>query len=513
LLGSLAARVSRDEEGVSGEVREQVKNSSVIGRIAAVVALAVAVVAVFVLLSGGEEEYSVTAEFQNAGQLVNGNEVVVGGTAVGTVKEIELGPEGQAMVSFSVGEEYAPLRRGTTATIRSPSLSQIAGRQVQLTIPADSTAGEEIEAGGTLTSSETVSAVDLDQLFNTLSPKTIKDFKHVIQGFELSYDGVGEQANKGLRYLNPFLSTSRRLFGELTSDQAALERLIVDTSKLSGALAERSTDISALVGNLNRMMNAIGDRKERLAAAIAQFPDFMRQANTTFVNLRAALDDVDPLVDASKPVAVELRPFLAKLRTAADDAVPTIRDLDAILRRRGKANDLVELALIQPKLTDVAVGSGSPDCGPGTEDPEDLQIAADDDYTQGSFGEAVCSLTNGETNLEFFRAYTPELVGWFDDFGHSGAVDGFGGIGRIATTFNTFSVSNPGGFPDLTQPLTPDELFASLDTDNNRRCPGGNERPVSDIDPSDTSVPFTDGGALTDGEPGDCDPSHVLPGP
>ena len=61
----------------------------------------------------------------------------------------------------------------------------------------------------------------------------------------------------------------------------------------------------------------------------------MRNANTTFVNLRAALDDVDPLVNASKPVAAELRPFLATLREAAADAVPTVRDLDAIVRRPG----------------------------------------------------------------------------------------------------------------------------------------------------------------------------------
>ncbi len=36
----------------------------------------------------------------------------------------------------------------------------------------------------------------------------------------------------------------------------------------------------------------------------------MRNFNTTSVNLRATLDDVDPLVDASKPVAVALQPVL-----------------------------------------------------------------------------------------------------------------------------------------------------------------------------------------------------------
>ena len=107
------------------------------------------------------------------------------------------------------------------------------------------------------------------------------------------------------------------MFAELSSDQAALERLLVDGAQFAGALADRSTDVSQLVGNLNRMMNAIGDRKLELARAIGLLPPFLRNANTTFVNLRAALDDVQPLVIASRPVARELLPFLVELRATA----------------------------------------------------------------------------------------------------------------------------------------------------------------------------------------------------
>jgi phospholipid/cholesterol/gamma-HCH transport system substrate-binding protein len=494
------------------EDEEEEEGSRTAGFVAVVALLGFAVFAYLLLFQG--DRYQVTAQFQNAGQLVKGNEVVVGGSKVGTVDAVELGPHNEALVTFSLDDQYAPLHRGTVATIRSPSLSQIAGRQVQLTLPPDSSEGDEIADGGTLTQEETVSAVDLDQLFNTLDPKTIKDFKHVIQGFDESYEGVGPQANRGFKYLNPFLSTSRRLFQELDSDQTAFENLIVDSSHLSGALAARAPDISALVGNLNRMMNAIGDRKERLALAISELPDFMRNANTTFVNLRSTLDDVDPLVDASKPVAVELQPFLAKLRAAAADAVPTVTDLDAIIEKPGQANDLVELTSLQPKLTDAGVGTGSPDCGKGPENADDLKTPADDDFTQGAFGEAVCSLDNSELNLSFFRAYTPELVGWFNDFsGGSGYTDGIGGIGRVETIANAFSISGPAGTPNLADPLTPDEIQAAMDTGNVAKCPGAEERPVTDIDPSDTSVPFTDGGALTDGGPGHCDPDAVQPGP
>jgi phospholipid/cholesterol/gamma-HCH transport system substrate-binding protein len=481
------------------------------GRLVGGATVLLAVVAAVVLLTGSSS-YEVTAEFENAGQIVKGNEVIVGGAAAGSVKEIDLGPGGTALITFSVDEPFAPLREGTVVTIRSPSLSQVAGRQLQLSLPAAERAGAEIPSGSTIPQESTVAAVDVDQIFNTLDERTIRSFKRVIQGFERSTEGVAQEANRGFRYLNPMLSTSREVFSELAANDPALEQLIVNGSRLSGALADQRADVSAMVGNLNRMMNALGDRKQRLAESIRLLPDFMRRSNTTFVNLRATLDDVDPLIDASIPTARALRPFMAELRGAARDAVPTLRDLSALIKRPGTANDLIELQRLQPRLARRALGTGFPDCGPGPDNPEDLQMPADDDFTQGAFGESICSLTNGERNLEFFRAYTPELVGWFDTFSHSGYVDAIGGVGRISTTFNAFSPSASLA-PNLGELLSPAEQLARLSTGNNRRCPGANERPVGSPDPGDDSVPFTDHDHLTDGKPGECDPSQVAPGP
>jgi phospholipid/cholesterol/gamma-HCH transport system substrate-binding protein len=94
-------------------------------------------------------------------------------------------------------------------------------------------------------------------------------------------------------------------------------------------------------------------------------------------------------------------------------------------------------------------------------------------------------------------------VGWFDDFSHSGIYDANGGIGRINTTFNSFSAATP-GLPSLFQPpIDPSTVFGSLlDTGNTERCPGANER-----NPGDGSTPFTEGGRL------DCDPNQIPVGP
>ena len=480
----------------------------------------VAIVAVFALviwlvfLRGGNE-YTVTAEFSNASQLVEGNEVTIGGVGVGKIDRIDLGDEGQALVTFTVDDDHAPLYRGTTATVRWRSLSSQAAREVQLTVPPEGAEAEMIEDGGTLGLSETVGEVDIDQFFNTLDDETVKGLKRVIQGFERSYEGVEKNANKGFQYLSPLLYQSRRTFAELTADDAMLEQFLVNASKFSGALADRSSDVSQLVGNLNRMMNAIGDQREALAEAISLFPPFLRSANTTFVNLRATLDDVEPLVVATRPVAEELDPYLTELQGFARGAVPTVRDLAATVRRSGKGNDLVELQKLQPRVTRRAVGEGSPDCGPHTGEREDVLVAADDDFDQGAFGEAVCSLRNGDENLAFFRAYAPELVAWFDGFSHSGYGDALGAVGRVSLTLNTFTASVPGlpGLPNLADLDTPAEQLDALTVGHDQRCPNSAERPVGDLNPGDDSVPFTDDGALTDGDGGDCDPNQIIPGP
>ena len=467
-------------------------------------AVVAALVVVGFLVFGNGSSYTVTAAFQNASQLVKGNQVVVAGVPVGSIEDITLGPHGEALVKFSVESDYAPLRSGTTAQIRETSLSSVAGRQIQLTLPPSNSSAPYIPSGGELPLSDTTSEVDLDQLFNTLSPRTIKDFKHVIQGFDISYEGSAKQANQGFRYLNPVLSTSRRVFDELTSNTPVFERLLVDTSSLSGALAQRAPEITQLVHNISVTMNALASQKVALAATVHKLPGFMRQANTTFVNLRAALNDLDPLVSASKPVADRLRPWFHILRHTAHDAVPTITDLQNIIRRPGSQNDLVELTRDAVPLAKAGVGSGSPNCGanPST----DYLQAADNNFKQGALGESLCALKNGLPALAFFRPYTPELVGWFNDFGTSGITDANGGIGRIGTTINPFSFSTP-GFPIVTPGtvLTPQQILAGLDTNNARRCPGNLERTAED-----RSNPFTDGGNLTAGPTG-CLPTQTAP--
>ncbi len=146
---------------------------------------------------------------------------------------------------------------------------------------------------------------------------------------------------------------------------------------------------------------------------------------------------------------------------------------------------------------------------------DDVLVAADDDFTQGAFGESVCSLRNGEDNLEFFRAYAPELVAWFDGFSHSGYADALGGVGRVVDDRQHLLAPPCRACPNLLDLPTHGQRAARRAHDRPRPALPrlGRAARRRDLDPGDDSVPFTDDGHLTDGEGGDCDPDQIIPGP
>ena len=127
---------------------------SIVARAAALGALVlIAILAALLLLGdGGDNTYRL--RFETGGQLVPGNEVRIGGSPVGSVNSIELTDDNQAEIEVSVAE---PITEGTTAVIRSTSLSGIANRYVSL-VPGP---GAALDENAVLTGEQTTTPVDL----------------------------------------------------------------------------------------------------------------------------------------------------------------------------------------------------------------------------------------------------------------------------------------------------------------------------------------------------------------
>jgi phospholipid/cholesterol/gamma-HCH transport system substrate-binding protein len=212
------------------------------------------------------------------------------------------------------------------------------------------------------------------------------------------------------------------------------------------ALAQRRRHLRGAVSNLGTTFSALGRQKEALADSVDRLPPFLRRANSTFVDLRAALDDVDPLVDAAKPVAVRLQPFLAQARGFARDGAPTIRDLSRTISAPGANNDLIEAFGSFPPLATSALDA----------------TRANGAVRRAAFPETAAALRAAAPTIGLGRPYTPDFVGWLDDFSTTGAYDALGEFSRAWINLSEF-LYGPG--PKLHQ-------F--------RRCPGADEEPAAD---------------------------------
>jgi phospholipid/cholesterol/gamma-HCH transport system substrate-binding protein len=443
------------------------------------VVVAVAAVAVVLLRPGGSS-YVVHARFQSASQLVKGDLVQVAGAEIGAVKAIKLTPNGEADIKMAITDDrYKPLHLGTEATIRQASLSGVANRYIDLRLPGGNP--PKIDSGGVIGEDHTTTAVDLDQLFNTFDPKTRDALRRLIRGYGTAYGGRGKEANPGFLYLNPSLAASSRLFKELNRDTPLLRDFVVNSSRLVTTIAERRDDLAGLVDHLATTTTAIGREKASLADAIHNFPAFMRRANSTFVNLRSTLDDLDGLVSDSKPVAKKLLPFVRALRPLADEARPTLRDLSALIQRAGKRNDLVELTKSSVPVRDIGVG-------PVNRNGKDRP---------GALPASTSALKDSVPELGYARPYAVDLLGWFDDFSHSGVYDALGGASRasahvsLPTNVNGY-IPGGAGLKDLLLPLVNGQAV-SLNQRN--RCPGAIERgeawkPAPDYPCDESQVPI-----------------------
>ncbi len=443
-------------------------------RIAGVGVIVLIAVVAAVVLMGGKETHSYKLVFETAGQLVNDNDVQVGGRRIGSVKDIQLTNDNRAEITVEVEEPYAPLHQGTTAIIRATSLSGVANRYISLSPGPDN--ASELADGEVIPEDQTTSIVDLDQLFNTLDAPTRRGLARTIQGFGTWYAGRGLEANAAAQYFSPALNTTRELIEKLNADQPALEALLQNTSQVVASLATESGTLTDAVSNANASLGAIADENASLAQALDLLPQTLRRGSTTFVNLRAALDDVDKLVAAAKPASKNLAPFLATLRPLLIEAQPTISQLAKLARQPGPNNDLTDLLNTAPGLAKVA--------GPG-------------------FKNQTQALNDSLPVLSFIRPYTPDFVGWLRDFGQSATnYDANGHFARIAPAFNAFRYDQ--GSNTLI-PLPPALRKPGLDNGVSvvPRCPGAAVQP-----PADGSAPWRDvSGTL------DCDPSIFLPGP
>jgi phospholipid/cholesterol/gamma-HCH transport system substrate-binding protein len=456
------------------DISTAVRHPSRAPRMLAVLALLlVAAVLGWLLLRGSSHHYRLV--FSSAGQLVKGDLVRIGGTPAGKVTSVGLSDDDQAEIDVDVDKGYGPLHEGTSATIRAEGLTGVASRYVDIS-PASQTR-PALDDDALIRGDRTTAIVEIDQLFDSLDPRTRDGLRGLIRGSADWYDGRESAANVSAQQIPKALAELSQVADEITSDSATFEQFLVKTGDALGTVADHRDQLTGLVSNTRQTADALASDTASLSTALHEVPIALESGSDAFEQLRPALTDLRKLTDSTQANTKDLKSFLEDLTPVLQEATPTIGELRRMFAQPGAANDLLDALKDLPAI--------------GRE-------------TDRTFPSGEKALRQSTPIFSFARPYIPDIVAWTRGYAAAGATyDANGHYIRTVPVFNAFTFRDDANGGTLTpRPATDRGTNPAVTTGNLARCPGA----ATDA-PADGSTPFVDQGPLANS---DCNPSETV---
>jgi ABC-type transporter Mla subunit MlaD len=334
-----AARRARDEPRVSPWI---------IGLTFLLVLAVLSVLAYTKKLPFAGDGYTLRATFENAATLTNKAPVRIAGVKVGEVTAIE--PRGDAAeVTFTVDESGRPIHEDAEVEIRPRLFLE---GNFFLDVNPGSPSAPELPEDGELSTAQTSTAVQLDQVLTSLQSDSRQNLRDLLEGYgtALTYeptaaddrthdpDTAGENAARSI-------NDSFKYGGEAGRDSA-----IVNTA----LLGRGRHDLSRLIEGQRDVFTTLSTREAELQGLISNFNVFTGALAQEQTNLSATLRELAPTLEQAEPSLRHLSAALPPLRALAVELEPSIRELPGTIRAAGPWLDQTKKLLRDSELGGLA---------------------------------------------------------------------------------------------------------------------------------------------------------------
>lgn len=254
---------------------------------------------------GGSKEYK--AVFSDATGVNTGDDIRIAGVKVGTVRDITLTADDQALITFTVADE-ATVTKASEVSIRYRNL--VGQRYLSVVEGVGDTA--PLQEGATIPIERTQPALDLTMLFNgfkplfkALSPSDVNQLSHeIIQVFQ----GEG----------------------------GTVEGLLGHTASVTSTLADRDQVIGDLIDNLNEVLVNVGERDQQLSELITSLRTLVKGFKDDREVILGSLDQISELAVQTASLVSGIRgPFvkdIAALRQVARNLDRNKGELDRAMQ-------------------------------------------------------------------------------------------------------------------------------------------------------------------------------------
>jgi ABC-type transporter Mla subunit MlaD len=288
------------------------------------VTVLVVIVAVFLAYNANNglpfvSTYNLKARLPNANALVKGNEVRIGGSRVGVVKEVKPVQIGNGAIAaeldLSLDKGAEPIPANSTMIIRPKSPLGLKYLQI---VPGDSRKG--LKAGETIPlSAARPEPVDIDQFFDTFDEKTRTAIQRNNAGFGNAFAGRGPQINAAFGALR-----------SLAEHGQPVLRSLVEPSTNFGGFWEALEDLSATVAPVAEQQASMFVALDRTFAAFARVSrPFIQE---TIVKGPPTLEAVTADLPALRPFFRDSGRFFTALEPGARALGETSPTINAALR-------------------------------------------------------------------------------------------------------------------------------------------------------------------------------------
>jgi virulence factor Mce-like protein len=293
--------------------------------------------------------YQLTAEVPSAANLVEGNDVRIGGARVGVVDQItpKLHRDGKvtALLRMKLETTVRPLAKDTTVLIRTRSALGL--KYVQLT-PGNKAEAGTLEDGATLPpQNATPKPVEIDQVFNTFDARTRAYARENLRTFGEILAGRGKDLNLAIYDLAPLLANLEPVARNLSDPKTNLRGFVRSLSRTARLLAPVAETQAALFGNMATTFGALARVQSDLQDSISEGPATLEAAVRSFrvqrpflVNSAALFRDLGPGARALGRYAPTIEAALVAGTRTLPRTVPLSRELGRTFTSiRGLADD------------------------------------------------------------------------------------------------------------------------------------------------------------------------------
>jgi phospholipid/cholesterol/gamma-HCH transport system substrate-binding protein len=228
--------------------------------------------------------------------------------------------------------------------------------------------------------------IELDQILAVLDKPTRDRLSALIGGLNNTTSGQEQQLRATLASAGPAVNALGEVLKGIGQDGPAIRSLVTELDKVTATAATHSNDVSGTVNNLTTITGAMAQKQSQLSESLKELPSTLQAAQSTLDRVPAAgaatiplLHDLNPATSQLASVSRNLSPVLQDLRPVVADLRPTLAAAQQLL---GQTPGLLDTAhQVLPPVQNALV----------------------------SYAPAVA----------FLRPYTPELIGWLDNFGQS----------------------------------------------------------------------------------------------